>query len=51
MKIVERYIAFSILRLFISCLLVFCFLYVLIDAASNLDEYIRGKIPLEILLQ
>ncbi len=51
MRIVERYIADSIFRIFASTVLVFCFLYVLIDLAANLSEIIDRKVPLDILLR
>lgn len=50
MRIIDRYIARSILVIFFSTILVFCFLYVLIDLASNLNEIIDRKVPFKILL-
>lgn len=49
MRILERHISQSIVKIFLVTVLVFCFLYILIDATSNLDEIISRKIPLEIL--
>ncbi|MFA5087697.1 MAG: LptF/LptG family permease, partial [Candidatus Omnitrophota bacterium] len=49
MRIIDRYITKSILAIFISTIFIFCFLYILIDLASNLDELINRKAPLTIL--
>ena len=51
MRILDRYISKSIISIFLSTILVFCFLYILIDIASNLNEIIERKVPLEILAQ
>lgn len=51
MRIVDRYILKSIIRIFCSCVLVFAFLYVLIDIASNLDDLIERKVNAEIIAQ
>ncbi|HPN88932.1 MAG TPA: LptF/LptG family permease [Candidatus Omnitrophota bacterium] len=51
MRILDRYITKSIILIFIATVLTFCFLYILIDVTSNLDEYIKYKIPFPILLQ
>ncbi len=51
MRIVDRHIVKSVLSVFFSTILIFCFLYVLIDVASNLSEIINRKVPLEILLR
>lgn len=49
MQIIDRYITKSIVKIFLSTILIFAFLYILIDVASNLDEIIKRKVPLEIL--
>jgi len=51
MRILERYITQSIITIFISTLLIFCFLYILIDVTGILDEIIDRKVPLSILLK
>ncbi len=51
MRIVDRYIIKSIIRMFFSCVLIFAFLYILIDIASNLDDLIERQVPLDILAQ
>jgi len=51
MKILDRYVVKSIVAIFLTTILVFSLLYVLIDSASNLDEFIDRKIPLDILIQ
>ncbi len=51
MRILDRYITKSIITLFFGILLIFCFLYLLIDSAVNLDEFIDRKVPFHILVQ
>ena len=51
MRILDRYITKSIIVIFLGAILIFCLLFLLIDSASNLDEYIDRKISLGILLQ
>lgn len=50
MRILDRYIIKSVLRLFLGCLLVFFFLYIIIDVFSHLDEILKQKVNLGILL-
>lgn len=50
MRILERYITKSIFKIFVWTILTFCFLYILIDVTSQLDEFIDRKVPLRILL-
>ena len=45
MRILDRYILGSIIRIFISAILLFVFLYILIDAATHLDDFIANKVP------
>lgn len=49
MKILDRYMVSSIVIIFIVATLTFCLLYVLIDSASNLDEYLNSGINLAVL--
>ncbi len=51
MRIIDRYIAGSIIKTFVIITLVFVLLYVLIDITSNLMEILDRKVPFEILLQ
>jgi len=51
MRILDRYITSSITFVFCMTLLMFCLLYVLIDATSNLDEFLRQKVPITIICQ
>lgn len=51
MRILDRHIAQSIIRIFIATILIFCFLYILVDITSNLDEYIDSKVSKAVMLQ
>ena len=51
MRILERYINHSIFKIFTGTIFIFCFLYVLIDITSNLDDIIEHKTNLETLAQ
>lgn len=51
MRILDRYILRTIVIIFLAALCVFCLLFVLIDSASNLDEFINQQIPMSVLLQ
>ncbi len=51
MRILDKYINNSIIKIFISTLFIFCFLYIFIDITSTLDEIIDRKIPIKILVQ
>ncbi len=51
MRIIDRYISRDLIKIFLTSVLTFCFLYVLIDITSNLDEIIGRKVPPVILLK
>lgn len=51
MRILDRYITGSIVTNFIAAVVTFAFLFVLIDSASNLDEFIDRGVTFRILLQ
>ena len=51
MRILDRYITKSILIVFFFSIMIFCLLFLLIDSASNLDEFIDRKTPMAILFQ
>ncbi|MBF0387598.1 MAG: LptF/LptG family permease [Candidatus Omnitrophica bacterium] len=45
MRILDNYITRSIIQIFLSSILVFCFLYILIDLATHLEDFISNKVP------
>ncbi len=51
MRILDRHIIKSVIKIFTAAVMIFCFLYILIDATTNLDEIIDRKIPATILIQ
>lgn len=51
MRILDRYILKSTVKLFFGCLFVFLFLYVIIDAFTHLDEIIKNRTGLQLLGQ
>lgn len=51
MCILDRYVLKSILVFFFICLLTFLFLYVIIDLVSHLDEILKQKVTLNVLIQ
>lgn len=50
MRILDRYILKSILNVFFGCLAVFFLLYVIIDVFSHLEEILKQRVNLGILL-
>ena len=50
MRILDRYILISIIKTFIAAILLFTFLYILIDAATHLDDFIANKVPTDIII-
>ena len=50
MRILDRYILRSVLTIFISCLFVFLFLYVIIDLLSQLEDIIKHKAAFTLLV-
>ena len=50
MRILDRYIIKSIFLAILSCILLFCFLYIIIDIFGHLDEIIKQKVSLSLLL-
>ena len=44
MRILDRYILKSVLGMFLSCLLLFLFLYIIIDVFSHLDEILKQRV-------
>lgn len=51
MRIIERHLLSSIFKTFSAIILIFIFLYVLIDTASNLDQFIREEVSIVVLLR
>jgi lipopolysaccharide export system permease protein len=51
MRILDRYIGKSVAGIFVSLILTFCFLYILIDIAANLSEIINRDVPLPVLVE
>ncbi|MBF0485315.1 MAG: LptF/LptG family permease [Candidatus Omnitrophica bacterium] len=45
MRILDNYLLKNIAKIFISTILIFTFLYILIDAATHLDDFIANKVP------
>ena len=50
MRILDRYILISVIKMFVAAILLFTFLYVLIDAATHLDDFIANKVPAQTVL-
>ena len=51
MRLLDRYILKSVIYIFLSCIFVFLFLYVIIDLLSNLDEILRHQATLSLLIR
>lgn len=51
MRILDNHITQSVIKTFVSTLLLFAFLYTLIDAATRLDDFIANKVPLFLIGQ
>ena len=50
MRILDRYILKSIAGIFLGTLVMFAFLFILIDTFSHLDDFIEKKVSAEVLL-
>lgn len=51
MRILDKYILKSVFTIFTFTILMFCFLYILIDTTTQLDEFIDRKVPIPILIE
>ncbi len=51
MRILDRYIFKSVLGLFLACIFIFMFLYVIIDILARLEDILALKVPFEILIR
>lgn len=50
MRILDNYILRSIIQIFLSAILLFTFLYILIDTATHLDDFMANKVPAGVIL-
>ncbi|MFH0763049.1 MAG: LptF/LptG family permease [Candidatus Omnitrophota bacterium] len=51
MRILDRYILKSVVLIFLSCVFVFLFLYITIDLLTNLEDILKYKVSLSMLIQ
>lgn len=51
MRILDRYILKSVIYIFFSCIFAFLFLYIIIDLLSNLDEILKHRATLMLLVR
>lgn len=51
MRILDRYIIKSVLTIFLSCLFIFMFLYIIIDIFSYLDDILKQQVGISMLIQ
>ncbi|MFY9402478.1 MAG: LptF/LptG family permease [Candidatus Omnitrophota bacterium] len=51
MRILDKYILKSVVAIFILCIFLFLFLYVVIDLLSHLDDILRNKTHFTLLIQ
>ena len=51
MRILDNYITRSIVKIFLSTIVLFTFLYMLIDAAGHLDDYIANQVAPAVIAQ
>ena len=51
MRILDRYILKSVITIFISCIFLFLFLYVVIDILSHLDDILKNKTHYAVLIR
>ena len=51
MRVLDRYIFKSVLNIFLSCLITFFFLYIVVDIFSHLDEILKQRVSINILFQ
>lgn len=50
MRILDRYIAKSVIGIYLSCLGVFFLLYIVIDLFANLNSILKQQVPIEIVI-
>ncbi|MCX5700074.1 MAG: LptF/LptG family permease [Candidatus Omnitrophica bacterium] len=51
MRILDRHILKSVITIFVSCVFVFLFMYVIIDVLSKLEDIIKSQIHYTLLIQ
>ncbi len=51
MRILDRYILYKIIVIFLGTLLTFAFLFILIDLFSNLQDFITKNVPVSVAVQ
>ena len=51
MRILDRYILASVIWVFLSCIFIFLFLYVIIDVLSQLDDLLKNSVSIQLLLK
>jgi len=51
MRILDRYILKSVISIFLSCIFVFLFLYVIIDLLTNLEDILKLQVNLGLLVR
>ncbi|MFA5096545.1 MAG: LptF/LptG family permease, partial [Candidatus Omnitrophota bacterium] len=51
MRILDRYILKSVVSIFISCIFVFLFMYVIIDILTRLEDIIKMQVPYMLLVR
>ena len=49
MRILDRYVLTSVLRIFVGCLLTFLFLYIIIDVFTHLEDILKQHVSLLVL--
>jgi len=50
MRILDRYILKSVLAIFLSCIFVFLFLFVIIDTLSHLEDILKNRVQIDVLI-
>jgi lipopolysaccharide export system permease protein len=51
MRILDRYVTASVVKVFVTCLATFFFLYIIIDVVSLLDDILKQKVALVIIAE
>lgn len=51
MRILDKYVLQSIISIFLSTIFLFCFLYILIDVASRLNDFLENQVSFMTIVQ
>jgi len=51
MRILDKYITKEFISSLLTCLAIFLFLFVIIDSFTNLDDFIKNKIPVMVVMK